>query len=650
MVCKPVIFEVLKAARTSAADQALAAAIGRTEGPTAWAVVETLLVRHTREGLKGLIAGWHRLDEPLRELVLSHGDKVFSALREAFGSSDEQTRLNVIEIVCRGRLYRASYLLDSAVRDRVSAVRSAAAQAVHDLAGQLLWTAPRPELELRADPDPDEVRRQMAELEGYREDRRQLVSAIEAAVSSFDLHQHVGVVEAAMWFCDDLNSRLWKLLLAPGSRLTRAAQGVLGRGRDPRLIPFMIAGLGYAEFRPIVAQVLATCTDPAFLEEWFRQSWRLVQPRTAKSMAAIRDLACTRNQLLDLLCLPEELQRHFARCVLSTGLAHTAKLEVLRDLYRRGGAAGRRASLWALVGVQDPRSTLLLRAIAAENDARHSWIARCELARRCPREYPPSELLSDMAVRFGGRSVGLADPPAPARERLTASEYWLTFERMSEADRRRLGRELLADGRLSAGTVAVWLARPEAGDALRALRIVRLLDLAGSVAESLYQLCHDPRPEVRSAAVAALGAVPTPTSQRLLHATLYDPDPRVQANAVEALDQLGDKSAVSELMPKLSSPDNRTRANAVRALLKLGVRDAAETLLRMLRDENPAHRISALWLVEQMHLLPLASRVMDIAESDMDEQIRTRARVLVGRILDTDEAEVAAGTTAKEVV
>ncbi|HOJ54420.1 MAG: HEAT repeat domain-containing protein [Phycisphaerae bacterium] len=647
MVCKPIIFEVLKEARTSAADKALAAVLGRVEGPAARAVVETLLARHTREGLKGLVAAWHRFDEPLRDLMLSRSEEVFSVLREAFASSDEQTRINVLQIMRRGNFYCAAYLLDPALRDRASAVRSEAAQTVRHLAEQLLWSAPRPEVELHADPRPDEVHRQMVELEGYREDRRQLVSVIEAAVSSFEFHQHAEVVEAAMWFCDDLGSRFWKMLLTPGSRLTRAAQNVLGHGRDPRMIPFMFTALGYAEFRPIVAQVLASCTDPAFLEAWLGQSWRLVEPRMAKSMVAIRDLACTRNQLLDVVCLPEEAQRHFARCVLAAGLEDKDKLDVLKELYRRGGATARRAALWALTRLGDPRTTGLLRTIAAAGEGPYSLIARFELVRRRPSEYPPGELLAEVLPQTTGRLFHFSESPTVGRERLTAGRYWQDFDRMTEAERVRFGKELLIDGRLSPATVAGWLARPETVDVLRALRMVVLLDLAGSVEEQLYRLCRDPRPEVRSAAVSALGHLDTPTSRRVLHATLDDPDPRVQANTVESLDRIGGENLIADLIPKLASPDNRTRANAVRALLKLGVRDAAETLLLMLGDENRAHRVSALWLVEQMHLLPLASRVMNMAESDADEQIRLRARVLAGKILDHAEKPAMAGATGK---
>lgn len=623
MHCRQVIFEVLKAADTSAADQALAAALARVEGETARQAVETLLARRTREGFVALVACWHRLEPALRELVMAQADQMFSVLREAFAAFEEQTRVNVIEIIHRGKFYRATYLLDSGARDRVSAVRGAAVKAVHAMTDELLGAAPTRALEPGVQIDPAELHRQMLELENYQEDRRQLAAAVDAVLTSFDLHQDVGVVEAAMWLVDDLGPRLWKALLIPGSRVIRAAQGLLGRRRDPRLIPFMMQALTYSEFRPIVAQTLATCTDAVFLEGWLRESWRLVQHKSARALGALRDLGCTHNQLLDVVCLPDDAQRHFVRCVLATGMSDEVKVEVIREMLRRGQPAGRRAALWALVGLHNPHATSVLRSIAAESNVEYATIARRELARRRPLDYPLNTLTRAVAKS----SRGAAEP-----ERMTAVVYWLAFDRLSEAEKIKQGKELLADGRLPRETISGWLNSPEPGDRVRALRVVTVLDLAADFEEHIYRLCRDAHAEVRSTAVAALGKLPTATARRLLQNTLYDPDARVQANTIEALEQIGAESLQSELVLKLTSPDNRTRANAVKALLKLGVRSAASTLLLMLKHENRAHRASALWLVEQMRLLPLAGRIMEMAEEENDEQLRERAQALSRRM------------------
>lgn len=627
MPASKALFEILLRTPSAAVDHALAAAMEGADPATLPMIIDALLARGSDIGLKGLVASWHRLDAPLRERALAHSGKIFSVLRESMATGAEQVRLNVVRIIGAGGLCRAGYLLDPAFHDRAPQVRDAAAEAVHAMAERLMRSAPCPDGELTADSDPDKIRAFMDVLESHHEDRRQLGAAIEAGLGCYDLHQKPAVVEAAMWMIDDLGPRLWKVLSAPGSRLVRAAQALLARGADARLVPFMMAALNYAEFRPTVVNLLANCTDLAFLTEWFQQSWRSAQPRVARSLPAVRDLACARNRLSEVLNLPEAVQRHFARCLPHVGLADSVKLEVLRELQRRGIPAVARASVWSLTGLGEERVASILRTIAAQKDSPGAWIARCELTRRRPAEYPIGELGRCAQSNFG--------PPAAAtpEAELTFDGYWLAFDRLMEEDRLRLGRELMSRGRLAEALINRRLSSVDAADRIRALRMVVLLGLTASFETQIYRLSHDPNPEVRSAAVTALGLLPTGASRRLLRGALYDGDARVQANAVEAFEQMGDASAAPELIPKLASSDNRIRANAVKALLKLGVREAAETLLLMLMDENRAHRASAVWLIDQMKLFAVAGRVVEMAESDSDEQIRTRARALAGRMI-----------------
>lgn len=617
--------EILRTTVEPAADHALVAALGRSEAQNARLIAETLLARNTREAMKGLVAGWHRIERPQREQVLARDENLFGVLREVMGSSNEQSRINTVDVIREGRFYRAAYLLESALRDRSTAVRDAAARVLHALAEVSLETPAAIDAETPLPTDPDEIRGCMAEIENRREDRRQLASAIEAGLSSFDIHHQTPVIHAAMWCVDDLSLRFWKILAAPGSRAVRAAQSILSGGPDPRLIPFMMHAVHYADFRPLIAQTLANCNDATFLAQWYRQSWRVAQHKTAKGLASIREVASTKNQLNDVVTMLATGQRHFARAITAMGLPDAVKAEVLKEMHRRGEPLGRRAALWSLARLEsEPRSLTLLRSIANGGDGESAWIAACELTRRRPAEYPVDALLLRRSPDTGAKQLR----PEP----LNPQEYWTCFESLTEDERLRWGKRLLVNTRGSEPLVNTWLASPEVDDRVRALKIVTLLDLARTFEAQVCQLCRDPDPLVRGTAVTALGRLVTHSSKRTLKTAINDVDTRVQANAIEALDRIGGVSADTELIPKLSSPDNRTRANAVMALLKLGSREAAETLLAMLDDPNRAHRISGLWLVEQLRLLPLAERIVQMAGEDADDQVRGRARSLADRL------------------
>lgn len=618
------VFEILRTEQDPAADAALLAALPEADLATATAVVETLLTRNTREALLGLIQVFHLLDETLKQMVLIEWERLFGFLREAAQARADQVRINMLEIIRRACVYRASYLAESCLRHRSANLRQAAVGTLTFLADELLRTAPGPvSKEDLLQAGPEEIRERMTDLEVHAEDRRQLVSTIEAAVGCFEIHLQPHVVELALWFIDETSPAFWTMLTAPGSRVAQVAARCITPAMGPRLVPFAMAALSSAEFRPHVAKVLAAGTEPAFLEEWLRQAWRLAQPKVARGMASVRELACTDHKGGQLFQVSAPGQRHLARWIAATGLPHRDRIELLHEAQQHGPAGLSRAALWALTAIPDDKVTDLLWTVDRPDDPESRLIARRELARRCPLELPISKLQAGSKGDWDSFTAR-----EPGVEVMTFDRFWTLFDGMSVEQRTAAVPEVFRATPLVKSLLARKLTERETTDRVRAIRMITCLGLMSAFDERLYQLCHDPAPEVRSAAVSAIAPLGTAVSKRLLRAALDDRDKRVQANAVEAVAESDQALAAEELMAKLSSGDNRVQANAVKALLKLGVREAAETLLRMLADDNRMQRISALWLVDRMGLFALASRVAGMATVDPDPMIRQRAATL----------------------
>lgn len=633
---RPSILEILRDESTPAADLALLTALGEVEATAAQAIVELLLLRKQKAGMEGLIERFHEFDPTISSNILEHVDELFGALRVASQSKNEQVRLNVLEIIRRGYAYRASYLVDAGLRDRAPRVRTAAADTLYTLADQLLKTSPIPEPG-NAELGPSQARTLVADLEDHLEDRRQVIGAIESGLACYGMHLQSKVIEAAMWFVDELGQKFWAVVGVPGSRPAQAAIGVVSGAKSPRLVPFCMTALHNSTLRSPVTKALGLCADTTFIEEWIRQSWRLAEPKIGRAMASIKELAILRNRAAELTDFPPAVQRLMPRWLLSTGLSERAKADFVRDFYRRGDARSRRVAVLSLLSQTGEWAGSLLKAISRDPDEVTARIARFELALRYPLDYPPADLLRRPEAAEASSSATWGRPGSD----LTFERYWDAFDDMPDDQRRETGRAVF-DGDASAVRLLTRkMGSSEPEDCLKALRMATLLGLVETFAEHIYRLSHAPQPEVRSAAVAALGHLPGPVSARLLKRALRDDDNRVQANAVEAVERAGEPDVVAELLPKLASPDNRVRANAVKALLKLGVREAAVTLLRMLDDPNRLQRISALWLIDHMGLFTLASRVMRLAENDGDAVVRERARNLAGHV--TGRAPVGAG-------
>lgn len=627
MPVRPNILEILKNEGAPAADYALLTALHEVGATTAQAIVDLLLLRKQKAGLRGLIELFHDFDEPICRTIVENVDELFPALRLASQSKDDRVRLNVLEIIRRGYVYRAAYLADTALHDRSGAIREAAADTLYTLADQLLKTSPIP------DPHQDTLAPEQAQsltvdLEDYMEDRRQVVGAIEGGLASYGIHLQPKVVEAAMWFVDELEQKFWAVVGVPGSRAAHAAINVIAGVKSPRLVPFCITGLHYSTFRTPLAKALGVCTDMGFIEEWIRQSWRLGEPKISRAMAGIKELAVLKHRATELTQLSPALVRHLPRWIMATGLPEQTKLNFIKDLYRRGDEQMHRTTVLSMLPCSGERVVSLLRAISRDSDERTAAVARFELALRCPLEYPPSDLLEPPKAAEAQPGHVWGRPGSD----LTFEKYWQIYDTETDEQRREIGLRVFDGDASAVRLLARQMNASEAGDRLKALRMATLLGLGETFIEHIYRLSHDSSPEVRSAAVTALGKLPSPVSRRLLKRALQDTDARVQANAVEAVGQAGGEEVTEDLLPKLTSPDNRVRANAVKALLKLGVREAAVTLLRMLDDPNRAQRISALWLIEHMGLFTLASRVMKLADADQDTLVRSRAKNLTGQI------------------
>ena len=176
------------------------------------------------------------------------------------------------------------------------------------------------------------------------------------------------------------------------------------------------------------------------------------------------------------------------------------------------------------------------------------------------------------------------------------------------------------------------LGAQRAADRLRALKFTIALSVARRFEKDIFVMANDRTPEVRSAAMAALGQIGGETSRRILERALNDESSAVQAAVIDALDQMTAERRGDLIAPKTEDEDADVRAAAIRCLLKMRKPEAAGALVAMLQDTRSEHRCAALWVVDQLKLASLAVRISEFAQTDPDPRIARIAMHVVQRL------------------
>jgi hypothetical protein len=382
--------------------------------------------------------------------------------------------------------------------------------------------------------------------------------------------------------------------------------------------------LAIPALRPTAARAISETRSPAFVRAMLEESRVLLDPEVVRGCHYVKETAWFCKEVEETVMQEPRLASGAARCLAAIGGASERRYAVFREWLASPLETLRREVVEHLV--QDPReqATLLLSVAASRESGEVVGLAARELERRT------RGAMSDGRPRPHRRSTN-----SESRPRLDAfATFWQSLDSRPH--------QLSAPNIIrSHEEISEWRKRLDAklssenpADRAKALRAVRLLVDGKFHEAAVRRLARDPDAAVRAQAVALLAESPGVVNARILREAMHDPDPRVQANAVEALDRLDAPERLEPTQFKLNSRHARVRANAVKSLLRLELFAAGDALLNMLNDAERSHRVSALWVVERLHLRSLRRRIDDLARNDPDVAVRRRATRVIRTLSD----------------
>jgi HEAT repeat protein len=156
---------------------------------------------------------------------------------------------------------------------------------------------------------------------------------------------------------------------------------------------------------------------------------------------------------------------------------------------------------------------------------------------------------------------------------------------------------------------------------------IRLAQTAGAdLLSQVASLLDDPAPEVRRAALLAVGAQRDAIAEDDLLRWLHDPDDQVRQLCEQALRGRGLSDQHLKLGRLLTAPQPATRMLVLEQLRRADDLDPRVWLRRLSHDPDPAVRAAAIRATTELPAVDLHDRVEQIARDDPSPTVRELAR------------------------
>lgn len=614
-----------------AADDVLLGALRLGSDPEKALALDALIKRKTTHGLAGVIELMWGLPQALTERAAGNVRLMHSALRECVRSGRREAATGAIRLIAEGRQGKLTYLLTEAIHGSDEMVARAGAEGLVSLAK---WVS-RESRRLGLEDWSGQEEKRKAIYQQLMDERPEIEQAVARVIEVNRGRFGSELVKAALLLADSPNSQTFAILNIPKHGGQPSMIRRLQQPPESEWVEAFLLAASHASVRSTFGTVFGHIAEPATLDAILsRTHW-------------LKDL-------------------HLQNCMkqASRGVWHGGDMELERDLSRRDSRDAARVCEWIAASglhdvVQDQKlikaykligddfaarlrvlkiamtrkagaAVDLLKALVMDHDERISRMAAREIARRKPPEHE-NILMQALGLGVGdsvrqviGRSVGKAG----------FDLFWEKWDRMDRLNRKTAGRAML---KLMPNGLSMLERRLRTGSVdqrLKAVTIAQELEAADALFPTLLRLCADANSNIRSKAVLLLGSVKEAAPDIVIDRALADEDPRVRANAIEVLEIRKRVDYIELLAQRARADHNRERANAVRALCRLNSASAGDLVGKMLQDNRPEHRISAMWTIRQVGLWNLLNEVGRLAREDVNMRVRRYAMSVLRGVVE----------------
>lgn len=620
MTVRQEILQKFAITKNGAADRVIGRALADSQGRQQHELTMLLLQRNNRAGWISLVRCYDRLSEDLQAELLNRKRELFGPLNDAMDDSDGPSRLNVIQIVRKCGESKLAFLLTEALNDSRDEVRKAAAsallEAIRNYRAARIAAWDNPDNAPEHIPDPQDLRK-----------------AVDFALRQYRKHKQPEIVLAALLFERQQDSPLWGALHdTTYDEASRQAVALLRQLKNPELAEAAMLALGSPLKTAAMAGFLY-CESPKVFAALAHESYRLVDPvlsHVANDLGHPNSL----NQIPEPPPWDNDNWLHWLRLLDTLDLPTTTKLEWLIKMIEtapegRDGVPRKLMVLHSLAKLQMQEAMQVISELMSDPDERVARSATRWMMSRKPTHWKSRVAPMLMSPHASVRKL-VSNIVTPDR----FAHLWKEYEKLPPAVQVSTARNISEDDNDFEPQLKNKLAHGTPADILQAMRIVATLPNLMPYRDQIITLCGHPDIKIAGTAVHMTGRLNDPRLRDLLEAAAKHADPRVRANAIEAMEQLSIAGQSQQLAMMLNSRFNRERANAIKAISNIHFNQARDCLIRMLQDSNPMHRISAMWVVNQIGIMEIFKHVSSIARKDQNSHVRSRAMEILQRLTD----------------
>ena len=613
--------------KSSLIDQALSEALRAAEPDEIGPLADAVLRRDLPDRSVGLILRYHQLPADIRHTIVDRAEELAGAVRKAATRHGEQGTLNAISIIEQAGSTRMAYLITALIRHTDRSPRERAADCLRALAARCRTTGT------------DHAPHLDAESASY------LTQSVEQAVLLYANHDHPAVLEAMTQLAPRPMPEAWEALRQKDHPATAALAALLREADNPAVRRGTLALLGIPALAKSAAEGLRQANHRSCLHEPLAQGHLFALPMVRKGLARAPHAATLWPGAKERNEMSTDAQHHLPALACALPLDPQDRVMRLAGLARARQASTRLSTLRRLLAIATDETGDDLRANDHANDVIATFTSDPDAA------LARTALWHLIRVQYNGLPrilAGLVNSRHPevravAARRLAPlgfEKFWDAWPKLDPQRRLAAGRALIKIDTDFHRHLGGRLSSRDPATRTQALGIIATLSQGTFFEPALIDLVGSNNPRVVASAVRALGGCDSEAARQVLVLAMDHDDPRIRANAIETLAKTDAAHHLDKLLDIAQQDTHRPRANAIKALMELRAKDALPALSQMLHDPRAEHRVSALWLIDELGLLQLARQVAEISVSDDDERVKQRAGHVVQHLIHDLERQL----------